>query len=108
MYNPSLDGKWASSGWPCFSTRKGTWRCVGHLQADYWLKEMTWTGLGQVFPRRREVSKNDPEALQGFDLIVPVYHKKSPIAFALVEESGPMWMKYTRIHSSRPLLTSLQ
>lgn len=36
------------------------------------------------YSRLHTVKKGDPVPLQGFDLVIPVYHKKTPIAYALI------------------------
>lgn len=36
------------------------------------------------YSRLHTVKKGDPVQLRGFDLVIPVYHKKTPIAYALI------------------------
>jgi phosphoserine phosphatase RsbU/P len=36
------------------------------------------------YSRLHTVKSEDPEQLQGFDIVIPVYHKKTPIAYALI------------------------
>jgi phosphoserine phosphatase RsbU/P len=37
------------------------------------------------FDRMHTVSKQDPPVLREFDIVIPVYHKKAPIAYALMD-----------------------
>jgi sigma-B regulation protein RsbU (phosphoserine phosphatase) len=41
-------------------------------------------GILLKFSRLHTVKEEDPEQLQGFDIVIPVYHKKTPIAYALI------------------------
>lgn len=60
------------------------WYCATQLQAD---RLADRTDLGSILKRyskTQRITESDPEILQDFDLIVPVYHKKNAISFALV------------------------
>ena len=60
------------------------WQCTSHLQAE---QIADHTDLGPVlikYTKSQRITPSDPEILQGFDLIIPVYHKKLAIAFALI------------------------
>lgn len=36
------------------------------------------------YSRLHTIKSGDPKQLQGFDIVIPVYHKKTPIAYALI------------------------
>jgi len=84
MYKSFIGWEMGIKRMALFFNQEGTWQCVVHLNAAA-LAEKDDLGpvLTQFFKTQR-ISKVEQESLQGFDLIVPVYHKKSPIAFALV------------------------
>ncbi len=97
MYKSFIGWEMGIKRMALFFNQEGTWQCVVHLQAEG-LSERD--DLGPVltkFFKTQRITKNDPESLQGFDLIVPVYHKKSPIAFALVGGIRSDVDEYTRI-----------
>ncbi len=60
------------------------WYCATHLLADELAMREDLGPILKKYTKTQRISSNDPEALQDFDLIVPVYHKKVAIAFALV------------------------
>lgn len=67
-----------------FFNQEGMWQCVTHLQSDVLADHEDLGYILKRFSKTQRIAKTDPELLQGFDLIIPVYHKKNPIAFALV------------------------
>jgi sigma-B regulation protein RsbU (phosphoserine phosphatase) len=80
-----------------FFNQEGAWQCVVHLQSDALAERNDLGPILTRFFKTQRISKSDPELLQGFDLIVPVYHKKNPIAFALVGGIRSDLDEYTRI-----------
>ena len=73
------------------------WQCVTQLQADH-VKDYDQLGtILKRFTKTQRISPGDPEIFQGFDLIIPVYHKKNPIAFALIGGIKADADDYTRI-----------
>ncbi len=80
-----------------FFNQDGQWQCVTHLLSENLLDQ---TELGPVlkkFTKTQRIAKTDHLLLQGFDLIIPVYHKKNPIAFALIGGIRADADDYTRI-----------
>src|SRR6187549_2761812 len=62
-----------------FFKHEDEWQCVTHLKAEH-LAQMDNVGpILKKFTKTQRITKSDPEPLQGFDLMIPVYHKKSPI-----------------------------
>ncbi|HJW28492.1 MAG TPA: PP2C family protein-serine/threonine phosphatase [Saprospiraceae bacterium] len=80
-----------------FFHQDGIWQCVTHLQAEVLAERDDLGPILKRYLKTQRISRTDPEALQGFDLIIPVYHKKSPIAFALVGGIRADSDDYTRI-----------
>ncbi|HEX5112795.1 MAG TPA: SpoIIE family protein phosphatase [Saprospiraceae bacterium] len=97
MYKSFIGWEMGIKRMALFFNQDGTWRCVVHLQADLLAERDDLGPALTKFFKTQRISKNDPEALQGFDLIVPVYHKKNPIAFALVGGIRSDVDEYTRI-----------
>jgi phosphoserine phosphatase RsbU/P len=61
------------------------WTCAIH---DNQTDEIVLNGEMETillnYSRLHTVKSEDPEQLQGFDIVIPVYHKKTPIAYALI------------------------
>lgn len=84
MYKSFIGWEMGIKRMALFFKQEDQWQIATHLQADHLLDR---EDLGQVlkrFSKTQRIGDTDPEALQGFDLVIPVYHKKIPIAFALV------------------------
>lgn len=60
------------------------WYCATHLLADDLSQRDDLGPILSKYTKTQRITEDDPEVLQDFDLIVPVYHKKVPISFALV------------------------
>jgi phosphoserine phosphatase RsbU/P len=73
------------------------WQCTTHLQAEHLTHRDDLGPLLKKYTKTQRITKTDPESLQGFDLIIPVYHKKSPIAFALMGGIQADAEEYNRI-----------
>lgn len=84
MYKSFIGWEMGIKRMALFFKHEDEWQCVTHLKADH-LAQMDDLGpLLKKFTKTQRITKSDPESLQGFDLMIPVYHKKNPIAFALV------------------------
>lgn len=62
-----------------------SWRCVisSNLQANSLMNGHA-ESLLLKYTRLHTIKPEDPEVLQEFDIVIPVYHKKTPIAYALI------------------------
>ena len=80
-----------------FFNQEGIWQCVTHLQAEALAEHEDIGPVLKRFTKTQRITQKDSELLQGFDLIIPVYHKKNPIAFALVGGIRADADDYTRI-----------
>ena len=84
MYKSFIGWEMGIKRMALFFKHEDEWQCVTHLKAEH-LAQMDNIGpILKKFTKTQRITKSDPEPLQGFDLMIPVYHKKSPIAFALV------------------------
>ena len=84
MYKSFIGWEMGIKRMALFFKQEDEWQIATHLQADHLLER---DGLDQVlkrFSKTQRITETDPEILQGFDLIIPVYHKKIPISFALI------------------------
>ncbi len=67
-----------------FNKGEKQWYCATHLLADHLADREDLGPILMQYTKTQRITEKDPEVLQDFDLIVPVYHKKVPISFALV------------------------
>jgi sigma-B regulation protein RsbU (phosphoserine phosphatase) len=80
-----------------FFRNEEEYECVAHLNADILAQQVDLGPVLESYAKMQRLTKNDPAIFQSFDLIIPVYHKKNPIAFALVGGIRPDSDDYTRI-----------
>jgi len=84
MYKSFIGWEMGIKRMALFFRQDDEWQCVTHLKADHLTQVENLGPILKKFSKTQRITKADPELLQGFDLMIPVYHKKSPIAFALV------------------------
>src|SRR5690606_35752556 len=73
------------------------WVCTTQLKAEI-LAERRDLGPALLrYAKTQRITESDPGPFQGFDLIIPVYHKRNPIAFALIAGVRADADEYTRI-----------
>ncbi|MEO5905484.1 MAG: SpoIIE family protein phosphatase, partial [Saprospiraceae bacterium] len=80
-----------------FFRHEEEWQCVTHLNSEELAYEEQLGPVLLKFSKTTRITKTDPKEFQGFDLIIPVYHKKNPIAFALMGGIKSDSDDYTRI-----------
>ncbi len=97
MYKSFIGWEMGIKRMALFFRNDDEWQCVTHLNAE----ELAYQEqLGPVllkFSKTQRIVETDPEEFQDFDLIIPVYHKKIPIAFALMGGIKSDSDDYTRI-----------
>ena len=81
-----------------FFKQDDEWECATHLQADQLASRHDLGPILKRYTKTQRIIDTDPEPLQGFDLVIPVYHKKNPIAFALV--GGAVSYTHLRAHET--------
>ncbi len=84
MYKSFIGWEMGIKRMALFFKQEDQWQCVTHLKAEHLSAVENLGSVLKKFTKTQRITKSDPEMLQGFDLMIPVYHKKSPIAFALI------------------------
>ena len=84
MYKSFIGWEMGIKRMALFFRNEGDWECVTHLKAEHLVHNNQLESILKKFSKTTRISKSDPEPFQGFDLIIPVHHKKNPIAFALI------------------------
>jgi sigma-B regulation protein RsbU (phosphoserine phosphatase) len=97
MYKSFIGWEMGIKRMALFFKQDDLWECATQLNAD---QLATREDLGPILKRytkTQRITDTEPEPLQGFDLVIPVYHKKIPISFALVGGVRSDSDEYTRI-----------
>lgn len=97
MYKSFIGWEMGIKRMALFFKQDDEWQCAAHLQADHLAEREDLGPILKRYTKTQRITHTDPEILQGFDLIIPVYHKKNPISFALVGGMRPDADEYTRI-----------
>jgi sigma-B regulation protein RsbU (phosphoserine phosphatase) len=84
MYKSFIGWEMGIKRMALFFKQEDQWQIATHLQAEHLLDREDLGLILKRFTKTQRITDVDPEVLQGFDLVIPVYHKKIPIAFALV------------------------
>ncbi|HQW01110.1 MAG TPA: SpoIIE family protein phosphatase [Saprospiraceae bacterium] len=97
MYKSFIGWEMGIKRMALFFKHDDEWECATHLQADQLASRHDLGPILKRYTKTQRIIDTDPEPLQGFDLVIPVYHKKNPIAFALVGGVRADADEYTRI-----------
>lgn len=62
-----------------------SWVCTAHENVSEQVLAEDISGIFTQYDRLHTVQKDDPSVLGEFDIVIPVYHKKHPIAYALID-----------------------
>lgn len=84
MYKSFIGWEMGIKRMALFFKQEDQWQIATHLQAEHLLDREDLGPLLKRFTKTQRITETDPEVLRGFDLVIPVYHKKIPISFALV------------------------
>ncbi len=84
MYKSFIGWEMGIKRMALFFKKDDLWQCATHLHSELLSDREDLGPILKRYTKTQRITKADPEPLQGFDLIIPVYHKKSPISFALV------------------------
>ncbi|MDZ4747106.1 MAG: PP2C family protein-serine/threonine phosphatase [Saprospiraceae bacterium] len=84
MYKSFIGWEMGIKRMALFFNQDDEWECATHLQADQLASRNDLGPILKRYTKTQRITSTDPEPLQGFDLVIPVYHKKNPIAFALI------------------------
>ena len=63
---------------------ENTWECVSRIHEENNLDQNTLDILFKQYNRLHTIKPGDPPELRPFDILIPVYHKKMPLAYALI------------------------
>lgn len=97
MYKSFIGWEMGIKRMALFFKQDDEWQCATHLQADQLASRNDLGPILKRYTKTQRITDTDPEPLQGFDLVIPVYHKKNPISFALVGGVRSDADEYTRI-----------
>lgn len=84
MYKSFIGWEMGIKRMALFFKQDDSWECATHLNADHLATREDLGPILKRYTKTQRITDTDPEPLQGFDLVIPVYHKKIPISFALV------------------------
>ena len=73
------------------------WECVSSINASADIYEKNIGPELLVFQRLHKVTDSDESYLREFDVVIPVFHKSLPIAYALIGECGDNEDIYSKI-----------
>lgn len=97
MYKSFIGWEMGIKRMALFFLNEDDWHCVTHLKAEHLAYDDKLGSILKRFSKTTRISKSDHQLLHGFDLIIPVYHKKNPIAFALIGGIKADAEDYTKI-----------
>jgi sigma-B regulation protein RsbU (phosphoserine phosphatase) len=97
MYKSFIGWEMGIKRMALFFKQDDLWECATHLNADHLATREDLGPILKRYTKTQRITDTDPEPLQGFDLVIPVYHKKIPISFALVGGVRSDSDEYTRI-----------
>lgn len=84
MYRSFLSWEMGIKRMILFIQKEDQWTAATHINAD--LENITdLVPLILPFNRLHTIKPEDPPSLRLFDIVIPVYHKKEPIAYALID-----------------------
>ena len=86
MYNTFLSWDMGVGKMGLFTESDGKWKCVSQIGIDYNLDKEDIIELMFSYQRTSPLKEDDKLFLPDFDVVIPVYHKKQPIAFAFIGE----------------------
>lgn len=84
MYRSFLSWEMGINLMGLFILEDGEWKAATHINLD---DEILRVDIGKIltdFKRLHTIKNSDPEIIQPFDIIIPVLHKDTPIAYSLI------------------------
>jgi sigma-B regulation protein RsbU (phosphoserine phosphatase) len=84
MYKSFLSWEMGVEKMLLYIRNEGHWECVSRIHEENNIDQATLDTILSQFNRLHTIKKNDPPELQAFDIVIPVYHKKVPLAYALI------------------------
>ncbi len=97
MYKSILGWEMGIKRMALFFRQEEDWECAAHLQSEQLALRTDMGPTLKRYTKTQRITAKDPAELQEFEIVIPVYHKKLPIAFALVGGLRTDGDEYTRI-----------
>ena len=83
MYKSFLSWEMGITKMGLFIPEEGIWECAAEINLDTSQAEGI-IPLLQDYKRLHTIKENESQALAEFDIVIPVFHKKEPIAFSVI------------------------
>jgi sigma-B regulation protein RsbU (phosphoserine phosphatase) len=84
MYKSFLSWEMGVEKMLLYIRNEDRWECVSRIHEENNIEQSTLEVIFTQYNRLHTIKKNDPVELHAFDIIIPVFHKKSPLAYALI------------------------
>ena len=84
MYKSFLSWDMGVQSMALYTNDDGKWHCVSKINDDDELEIEDMDGFLSRFDRLRPVWDSDPAEIKKFDYVIPVFHKKQPLAYAFI------------------------
>lgn len=84
MYKSFISWEMGIHTMALFVREGSSWDCVAESNVEDSLLFSSTAEMLLQYSRLHTIKGTDPEALQDFDIIIPVYHKETPIAYSLI------------------------
>lgn len=84
MYNSFLSWEMGINKMGLYVLNDDKWECPTHININSTKKRANLIPLLLSYDRLHTIKENDPPELLPFDIIIPVFHKKEPIAYAII------------------------
>ena len=84
MYRSFLSWEMGINKMGLFVLEDGNWICATHINLEEDILEENLSDILIKYKRLHTIKREDPKILEGFDIVVPVLHKETPIAYSLI------------------------
>lgn len=84
MYKSFLSWEMGVERMLLYIKNENEWECVSRIHEENNIDKGTLEIILSQYNRLHTIKKNDPAELHAFDILIPVYHKKMPLAYALI------------------------
>jgi len=97
MYKSFLSWEMGVERMLLFIRNDNRWECVSKIIEGDMADELKLEGLLEQYTRLHTVKESDPLELQLFDIVIPVFHKQMPLAYALIGGIKEKYDLYNKI-----------
>ncbi len=84
MYKSFMSWEMGVNKMALFVRDEDHWKCAVTSNVEEEINEEVWESVLLDYTRLHTIKEDDPALLQGFDIVIPVYHKQTPIAYSLI------------------------